>query len=74
MRNARAEFETVKDRVNTGEVTSGDILGTRAHLNNNYAYRMAAAVLGIYGNSKEEAMYPAYYVDATGEKIGSKAI
>ena len=25
--------------------------------------RMSAAVLGIYGNSKEEANYPAYFVD-----------
>jgi hypothetical protein len=25
--------------------------------------------LGIYGNTEEEAMYPAYYVDATGQKL-----
>jgi hypothetical protein len=30
---------------------------------------MGAAVLGIYGNSKQEAMYPAYYVDATKQKL-----
>lgn len=30
---------------------------------------MAAAVLGIYGNSKEEALYPAYFVDSTGQKL-----
>jgi hypothetical protein len=30
---------------------------------------MAAAVNGIYGNSKEEAMYPVYAIDATGEKL-----
>ena len=30
---------------------------------------MTAAVLGIYGNSKQEAMYPAYYVDAAGQKL-----
>ena len=30
---------------------------------------MTGAVLGIYGNSKEEAMYPAYYVDAAGQKL-----
>jgi hypothetical protein len=50
-------------------VTSGDILITREYLKNNYLYRMTAAVLGIYGNSKEEAMYPAYYVDAAGQKL-----
>jgi hypothetical protein len=30
---------------------------------------MTAAVLGIYGNSKREAMYPAYYVGAAGQKL-----
>jgi len=30
---------------------------------------MGAAVLGIYGNSKQEALYPAYYLDATKQKL-----
>ena len=30
---------------------------------------MTSAVLGIYGNSKEEAIYPLYFVDAGGEKL-----
>jgi hypothetical protein len=30
---------------------------------------MAAAVNGIYGNSKQEAMYPIYSIDAGGEKL-----
>jgi hypothetical protein len=30
---------------------------------------MAAAVLGIFGNSKMEAMYPAYEVDADGQNL-----
>ena len=30
---------------------------------------MAAAVLGIYGNSKQEAMYPMYGVDSDGQKL-----
>jgi hypothetical protein len=33
------------------------------YLKNNYLYRMAAAVLGIYGNSKQEAMYPVYAIN-----------
>src|SRR4030095_11485021 len=32
-------------------------------------YRMAGAVLGIGGNSKQEAMYPVYAVDAAGQKM-----
>jgi hypothetical protein len=67
--DAWAAFDAVKAEVNAGRVTSGDILGTREHLQNNYLYRMAGAVLGIYGNSKAEAMYPAYYVDATGAPL-----
>jgi hypothetical protein len=50
-------------------VTAGDVFGTRQYLKNNYLYRMIAAVLGIYGNSKQEAMYPAYYVDSTKQKL-----
>ena len=53
-------FAGVNGQVRRKEVTSGDVFGTRAYLKNNYLYRMAAAVLGIYGNSKEEAMYPIY--------------
>ena len=30
---------------------------------------MAGAALGIYGNSKEEAMYPVLAVDSKGEKL-----
>ena len=45
------------------------MFGTREYLKNNYLYRMAAAVLGIYGNSKQEAMYPMYHVDADGQKL-----
>jgi hypothetical protein len=30
---------------------------------------MAGAVFGIYANSKQEAMYPVYSVDASGQKL-----
>jgi hypothetical protein len=62
-----AEFK--KDAFDTGKVTAADVFGTRAYLKNNYLYRMAAAVLGIYGNSGQEAMYPAYAVDSSGQKL-----
>jgi hypothetical protein len=45
------------------------MFGTREYLKNNYAYRMAGAVIGIYANSKEEAMYPAYTVDSGGQAL-----
>jgi hypothetical protein len=64
------EFE--KTEIATGKVTSGDIFGTRAYLKNNYLYRFSAAVLGIYGNSKQEAMYPLYREDASGNPLNGK--
>lgn len=62
-----AAFE--KTDLATGKVTSGDLFGTRDYLKNNYLYRFAAAVLGLFGNSKHEAIYPFYRVDSTGEKL-----
>ena len=56
-------------KVDTGEVASGDLFGTRAYLGGDTMKRMIGATLGIYGNSREEAMYPAYFVDATGRRL-----
>jgi hypothetical protein len=70
MADAWAEFENLqKQKIDTGEITLGEMFGTREYLKNNYLYRMAAAVNGIYGNSKEEAMYPVYAIDAAGQKL-----
>ena len=52
--------------INEHKINSGDCFGSREFLKNNYAFRMGAAADGIYGNSKEEAMYPVYFVDSTG--------
>lgn len=60
MADAWAELAKLQARIDAKEVTSGDMFGTRDFLQNNYLYRMAAAVLGIYGNSQQEAMYPIY--------------
>ncbi len=61
MADAWTEMAKLKKRFDAGEVTSGDVFGTREYLKNNYLYRMTAAALGIYGNSKQEAMYPAVF-------------
>ena len=60
-----------KTSIATGKVTSGDLFGTREAMKNNYLYRFAAAVLGIFGNSKQEAMYPIYQTDAEGRKLNA---
>jgi hypothetical protein len=67
--DAWADFADLKKRADAGEITSGEVFGTRDYLQNNYLYRMAAAVLGIWGNSEAEAIYPSYYVDADGEAL-----
>jgi hypothetical protein len=70
MADAWVEYDNFqKEKVDTGEVTSGDFFGSRDYLKNNYLYRMAGTVLGIGGNSKQEAMYPIYAVDAAGQKL-----
>lgn len=70
IQDAWLELEALSNGdIKNGRVTSGDLFGTRAHLQNNYLYRFAGAVLGIYGNSKEEAMYPIYKVDADGQAL-----
>jgi hypothetical protein len=72
--DAWAEFNGLVKQFDAGKVTSGEVFGTRQFLNNNYLYRMGAAVLGIYGNSKQEAMYPVYSVDAAGKKLNGAHI
>ena len=67
--DAWAEFAVLKKQLDKGEVTSGDAFGTREYLKNNYLLRMGAAVVGIFGNSKQEAMYPMYGVDFDGQKL-----
>ena len=55
--------------IDTGKKSSADGFGTREFLGNDYMMRMASAVLGIYGNSKEEANYPAYFIDSAGKPL-----
>jgi hypothetical protein len=63
------DFAGFMKRVNAGDVTSADLFGTREFLKNNYLYRFAGAKLGLYGNSREEAFYPPYFVDSQGEQL-----
>jgi len=73
MADALAELAALQKRIDTKEVTSSQMFGTREYLKNNYLYRMAAAVNGIYGNSAAEAIYPLLALDDEGQKPdGSK--
>jgi hypothetical protein len=66
--DAWAEFAGGVKLLDTGKLTSGDLFGTREFMKNNYLNRMLATI-GIWGNSKQEAMYPIYRVDADGQKL-----
>ena len=68
---AFAQFKA--EVIDTGKKSSADGFGTRAFLGNDYMMRMASAVLGIYGNSKEEANYPAYFTDSEGKPLDGVA-
>jgi hypothetical protein len=65
MADAWNTFKKYKEtQLDTGKRTSADGFGTREFLNGDYLGRMSAAILGIYGNSKDEAIYPVYFVDS----------
>ena len=69
MADAWADFAGVVKQVDDGKVTSGDLFGTRALSEEQLPVSHGRAVLGIWGNSKQEAMYPVYRVDADGQKL-----
>lgn len=69
MADAWKANDEIKTRLDRHQLNSGDLFGTRAYLKNNYQYRMTAAVAGIYGNSKEEAIYPALAIDSKGQRL-----
>ncbi|MDZ5454611.1 DUF1254 domain-containing protein [Labrys sp. ZIDIC5] len=67
---AFAAFKT--GELDTGKRTAAEGFGTRSFLKNDYMIRMASAALGIYGNSKEEALYPFYYSDSVGKPLNGQ--
>jgi hypothetical protein len=64
--NAWADYGVTHEALGAGKISSSQMVGSREFLERNYLYRMTVAADGIYGNSKEEAFYPAYFVDADG--------
>jgi hypothetical protein len=67
--DAWEEYAVTKGKVDRKELTSGDVFGTREFLKNNYMYRFVGDLLGIYGNSREEAQYPIYFTDEEGKPL-----
>jgi hypothetical protein len=69
MAEAWKAYDEGQKKMVSGELTSADLLGSRAYLKKNYLYRMMGTVDGIWGNAKEEAIYPGYYTDSTGKRL-----
>ena len=70
MADAWKTFTEFKEqKIDKDKIVSGNLSGSRDYLKNNYLYRMSAAVLGIYSNSKQEAIYPIYWTDSAGNKL-----
>jgi hypothetical protein len=67
--DAGKDLDALMKQINADQVASSDLFGTREFLKGNYLYRYAGAKLGLYGNSGEEAIYLAYFVDATHQPL-----
>jgi hypothetical protein len=69
IKDSDADLGTVMKGINTDTVSSGDMFGARDFLKDNYLYRYAGAKLGLYGNSKQDALYFGYFVDANHQQL-----
>ena len=67
--DAGQDLAALIKKINADELSSSDMFGTRAFLKNNYLYRYAGAKLGLYGNSGEDAIYLAYFVDVNHQPL-----
>jgi len=71
----KAAAEAIKKRVeNAGAVVNGwnissSLFGDRAMINGDWTLRAAAAMVGIFGNDAEEALYPFGKHDAQGQPL-----
>jgi hypothetical protein len=69
IKDSDQDLSSTMKKINTDELSSGDMFGTRAFLQGNYLYRYVGAKLGLYGNSKQDALYFAYFVDANHQPL-----
>ena len=74
IKDSDSDVAAVMKKINTDAISSGDMFGTRDFLKDNYIYRFVGAKLGLYGNSKQDALYFAYFADAENQPLnGSKS-
>jgi len=74
------EMRALIDAMSSDPLMSAKIYGTRANLKetaaaigqpNMYLPRATAALVGLYGNSGAEAVYPSYFVDKEGNQLNA---
>jgi hypothetical protein len=71
IKDSEADVAAVVKKINTDAISSGDMFGARDFLKDNYLYRYVGAKLGLYGNSKQDALYFAYFTDAKGQPLNA---
>ena len=69
IKDSNADLGAVMKEINSDEISSGDMFGTRDFLKDNYLHRYVGAKLGLYGNSKQDALYFAYFTDANHQPL-----
>ena len=69
IKDATADAAALQKKVDADEISSGDMFGTRAFLKDNYLHRYFGAKMGLYGNSKQDAIYYGYFVDANHQPL-----
>jgi len=68
---AQQDMAGVMQKINTDQISSAEMFGTRDALAGNYLYRYAGAKLGLYGNSGADAVYLGYFVDGNGKQLNA---
>ena len=69
IKDSDADLQGVMKAINSDQISSGDMFGSRDFLKDNYLYRYAGAKLGLYGNSKQDALYFGYFIDANHQPL-----
>lgn len=69
IKDSGADLAGLMKKINTEQISSGDVFGTREFLKGNYLYRYGGAKLGLYGNSKQDAIYFGIFVDANQQPL-----
>ncbi len=67
--DTKADVDGIMPKINSGQISSSDLFGSRDGLKNNYFYRYMGAKLGLYGNTAAEAVYYGYFADASNQPL-----